>query len=100
MLKPDPTAVLRYNDPKRPRTLDEQIEFAYMRLLDALDKHVADLSSLRESVSPNDPETADMLGGIVADLITITSRNTSLRHKVQCTIMDKLQGLAPTTIKP
>ena len=38
-----------------------------------------------------------MLGGIVADLITITSRNTSLRHKVQCTIMDKLQGFAPTT---
>jgi hypothetical protein len=96
-IKPDPTAILRYNDPRRPRTLEEQVEYAFLRLLEALDKHISDLSSLRESMPEEDD--ADLIGGIVADLVTITSRNTALRCKLNHVILDRLQGFSPT-IKP
>lgn len=89
-MTPSPKQVLGYNDPSRPRSLPEQIEYGYLRLMESLDFHSGKLAELRETLT--DEEQISIVEHIISDIAVILGRNSKLRHKLVANIQARLEG--------
>ena len=88
-MTPSPKKVLGYNDPSRPRSLPEQIEYAYLRLIESLDVHSGKLAELRETLT--DEDQIAIVEHIISDIAVIMGRNSKLRHKLVANIQARLE---------
>ena len=87
---PSPKKVLGFNDPSRPRSLPEQIEYGYLRLIESLEVHSANLAEMRESLT--DEDQISIIEHIIADTVIILGRNAKLRHKIIANIQARLEN--------